>query len=68
LLLRAVRRSKKFPRKSALKVVDFALAGNEENCKYFVDILGLRTLFAAFMKKGAKKGRSGFNELADDGT
>lgn len=59
-------KSKKFPRKSALKVVDFALAGNEENCKYFVDILGLKTLFAAFMKKGAKKGRSGFNELADD--
>lgn len=60
-------RSKKFSRKSALKVVDFALAGHEGNCKYFVEILGLKTLFAAFMKKGKKKNRKGFNELADDG-
>lgn len=58
-------RSKKFARKSALKVVDFALANHEGNCKYFVEILGLKTLFAAFMKKSTKK--KGFAELADEG-
>jgi len=60
-------RSKKLSRKSALKVIDFALSGHPDNCHYFVEILGLKTLFAAFMKKGNKKGRSGFHEFADDG-
>jgi len=59
-------KSKKLSRKSALKVIDFALSGHPDNCHYFVEILGLKTLFAAFMKKGNKKGRSGFHEFADD--
>ncbi len=60
-------RAKKFARKSALRVLDFALSGNEENCRHLVDILGLKTLFAAFMKKGHKKNKRGFDELQDDG-
>lgn len=44
-------RQKKICRKPALKVVDFALTGNAENCEHFVNALGLKTLFAAFMKK-----------------
>lgn len=43
-------------RRSALKVLSFALTRNAPNCKRFVNVLGLKTLFAAFMKKG--KGKS----------
>jgi len=32
-----------------------------------VEALGLKTLFAAFMKKDVKKTRKGFSEEEDDG-
>jgi beta-catenin-like protein 1 len=43
-------RQKKFTRKSAIKALDHALMNNQENCFRFVDALGLKTLFATFMK------------------
>ncbi|KAL6049631.1 Beta-catenin-like protein 1 [Balamuthia mandrillaris] len=60
-------KAKRFCRRPALKVLDYALSGNKANCTRFVSALGLKTLFAAFMKKGAKnKNRKGFNEVEDD--
>jgi len=44
-------KEKKFVRRRALKVLDFALNGNPVNCERFVEILGLKTLFSAFMKR-----------------
>jgi hypothetical protein len=40
-----------FCRKNAIKVIDFCLQSFEEGCEVFVQRLGLKTLFAAFMKK-----------------
>jgi len=59
-------KSKKFCRKSALKVLDYALVNSPRACKQFVDSLGLKTLFSAFMKKGSKKNKKGFDEKKDD--
>jgi len=39
-------------RRMALKTLDFALADMPENCKIFINSLGLSYLFAIFMKKG----------------
>lgn len=50
-------KEKKFCRKSALKVLDFSLQNAAANCANFVRISGLKTLFAAFMKKGAIKNK-----------
>lgn len=48
-------KEKKFARRRALKVLDFALNGNPVNCERWVEILGLKTLFSAFMKKSGSK-------------
>jgi len=61
-----LRRAKKFSRKPALKALDYAL-DDKNNCLRFVEALGLKTLFAAFMKKDVKKARKGFSEEEDDG-
>lgn len=44
-------REKKLSRNGALKVLDFALSGQDgkENCNKFVDILGLRTVSYDFI-------------------
>jgi len=42
-------------RKPALKVLDYALCRYPEACEHFVEILGLKSLFTAFMKKGKEK-------------
>jgi len=65
-LMLLVIKGKKFGRKGALKVLDFALTRNKLGCKQFIDLLGLKTLFAAFMKKGAAKNKKGFSEREDD--
>ena len=51
-LLFFVFREKKLSRRSALKVLDYAMQGVEgaENCTKFIDVLGLRSLFSLFMK------------------
>jgi len=43
-----------FAAKLALKLGDHALRHCPENCQIFVEKLGLKVLFAIFMKKGAK--------------
>ncbi|XP_028392477.1 beta-catenin-like protein 1 [Dendronephthya gigantea] len=45
-------REKKLSRRSALKVLDYAMQGVEgaDNCTKFIDVLGLRSLFSLFMK------------------
>jgi hypothetical protein len=53
-------------------VIDFCLQRDSEACAIFVDRLGLKTLFAAFIKKGStkknsKKNKKGFSEKDDDG-
>jgi beta-catenin-like protein 1 len=65
-------REKKMSRIRAFKVIDHALTGNEsqELAHRFIEILGLKTLFAAFMKKGIKafkKQYSAFSETAEEG-
>jgi len=45
-------REKKMSRRSALKVLDYSMQGQEgaENCQKFIEFLGLRCLFPLFMK------------------
>eukprot|EP01117_Protostelium_nocturnum_P015016 TRINITY_DN5780_c0_g1_i1.p1 TRINITY_DN5780_c0_g1~~TRINITY_DN5780_c0_g1_i1.p1 ORF type:complete len:530 (+),score=240.99 TRINITY_DN5780_c0_g1_i1:181-1590(+) len=59
-------KGKGYCRKSALKALDAALADNESNCFHFVEVLGLKTLFASFMKKSEKKAKKGFDEAKDE--
>lgn len=58
-LMNLMLREKKLSRNGALKVLDYACAGNDgkENCLKFVDILGLRTIFPLFMKTPKNKQR-----------
>jgi len=40
----------------AIKVLDYALTGDTSiYCEYFIEVHGLKSLFAAFMGKGVKK-------------
>jgi beta-catenin-like protein 1 len=57
-------KEKKFVRRRALKVLDYALNGNVTNCERFVEILGLKTLFSVFMKKS--KGVKAHEEKEDE--
>lgn len=43
-------RKRMFCKKSALKVLDYALLHDEKSCQSFVMAFGLKTLFGAFMK------------------
>eukprot|EP01116_Phalansterium_solitarium_P003568 TRINITY_DN14389_c0_g1_i1.p1 TRINITY_DN14389_c0_g1~~TRINITY_DN14389_c0_g1_i1.p1 ORF type:complete len:591 (+),score=197.05 TRINITY_DN14389_c0_g1_i1:45-1775(+) len=68
LMLRLVK-VKGFARAGALRVIDYALARHSDNCRKFVEMLGLKTLFAAFMKvqrSASSKHRKGFDERADN--
>ncbi|CAI4230042.1 unnamed protein product [Auanema sp. JU1783] len=55
-LMNLMLREKKQSRESALKVLDHATTGPDgvDNCNYFVEILGLRTLFPLFMRTPAQ--------------
>jgi len=51
-------KEKKMARTRSIKVLDFAMSAEgegAETCALFVDALGLKTLFPAFMGKGGKK-------------
>uniref|UniRef100_A0A8C2SFL4 Beta-catenin-like protein 1 n=1 Tax=Capra hircus TaxID=9925 RepID=A0A8C2SFL4_CAPHI len=64
-LMNLMLREKKISRSSALKVLDHAMIGPEgtDNChKFFVDILGLRTIFPLFMKSPRKIKKVGTTE------
>lgn len=60
-------RNKRFARKGALKLLDYVIQDDPKNCRRWVQLPALGTLFAAFMKKGSKRHKKGFDELADDG-
>lgn len=53
LMIRMMK-EKVFAATLALKLVDHSLRHCPENCQIFVEKLGLKVLFAIFMKKGAK--------------
>ncbi|XP_046842407.1 beta-catenin-like protein 1 [Xenia sp. Carnegie-2017] len=57
-------REKKLSRRSALKVLDYAMQGVEgaDNCTKFIDVLGLRSLFALFMKPPKSNKKVGSKE------
>ncbi|CAB3988241.1 beta-catenin 1 [Paramuricea clavata] len=57
-------REKKLSRRSALKVLDYAMQGVEgaDNCTKFIDVLGLRSLFAIFMKPPKNNKKIGSKE------
>ncbi|KAH9813372.1 Catenin-beta-like protein [Melampsora americana] len=57
-------KEKKLARNRSLKVLDHALAGEEgvENCQRFVEHLGLKTLFSAFMGKKNSNKNSSFED------
>eukprot|EP00111_Clytia_hemisphaerica_P023855 TCONS_00070297-protein len=54
-------REKKMARPSALKVLAYAMTGQEgaENCHKFVEILGLRSVFPLFMKPPKRNKKTG---------
>lgn len=61
-------------RMRALKVVDHALTGTgkaaESLCRQWIEVLGLKTLFAVFMRKGTKalrKQYKAWSEVEEDG-
>jgi beta-catenin-like protein 1 len=68
-LLQILIKNKKYARKSSLKLLDFCLARDPDNCRRWVELPALGTLFAAFMKKNKsekKKPKKGFSESEDD--
>jgi len=49
-------KEKNMSRMRAIKVLDYALTGDTSiYCEYFIEVHGLKSLFAAFMGKGVKK-------------
>jgi len=54
LMIRMMR-ERMFVSSLALRLLDHAIMGNKENCQIFVEKLGLRSIFAMFMKKQIKK-------------
>ncbi|GJJ07565.1 hypothetical protein Clacol_001768 [Clathrus columnatus] len=62
-------REKKQSRSLAIKVLDHALSGTAgtSNCETFVEALGLKTLFSAFMGK-VQKQKNGATTLANEDT
>eukprot|EP00242_Pyramimonas_sp_CCMP2087_P011677 CAMPEP_0198198424 /NCGR_PEP_ID=MMETSP1445-20131203/1901_1 /TAXON_ID=36898 /ORGANISM="Pyramimonas sp., Strain CCMP2087" /LENGTH=584 /DNA_ID=CAMNT_0043867989 /DNA_START=217 /DNA_END=1968 /DNA_ORIENTATION=+ len=50
-LMLLIMKNKRFARLSALKTLDFALTRCPAGCERFVDVLGLKSAFAAFMGK-----------------
>ncbi|TPX69153.1 hypothetical protein SpCBS45565_g02755 [Spizellomyces sp. 'palustris'] len=60
-------KEKKMSRMRALKVLDHAMLGSDgaSCCNHFVDILGLKTLFPAFMRKGMKKYKKEYKSFSE---
>jgi len=61
-------KEKIFSRKGAVKVLSYALSGDEgeQNANRFVEVLGLKTIFATFMKKGSKSMKKAYKENYSD--
>ncbi|KAF8341535.1 DUF1716-domain-containing protein [Cantharellus anzutake] len=61
-------REKKLSRSRSMKVLDFAMSGpaGSTNCERFVEVLGLKSLFPAFMQKGNSKAKSGMTPTSED--
>lgn len=59
-----LREKKKMCKSSAIKVLNYAMEGSDgvENCLKFVDILGLRVIFAYFMRYPTANKKSGPNK------
>ena len=55
LMIRLIRELN-FSSKLALKVLSYSLTDSPYNCRHFIQSLGLKFLFPAFMKKGIKGG------------
>ncbi|KAJ4498699.1 Catenin-beta-like protein [Lentinula lateritia] len=57
-------------RSKSIKTLDYAMSGpaGTSNCQAFIDALGLKTLFSAFMGKGTKKHKSAALPLASEDT
>jgi beta-catenin-like protein 1 len=55
-----------FSSRLALKVLNYALTESPYNCRHFIDSLGLKFLFPAFLKKGIK-GKNKEEQLSIDG-
>lgn len=55
----------KMSRKSAIKVLNYALCDREgaDNCNKFVEVYGLRSLFPCFMKTPKKSKKTGTNKI-----
>ena len=50
-------------RMRAIKVIDYALTGDTTMfCEYFIEVHGLKSLFAAFMGKGVKKMKKAYSK------
>eukprot|EP00357_Protocruzia_adherens_P001989 CAMPEP_0114992152 /NCGR_PEP_ID=MMETSP0216-20121206/11777_1 /TAXON_ID=223996 /ORGANISM="Protocruzia adherens, Strain Boccale" /LENGTH=543 /DNA_ID=CAMNT_0002355575 /DNA_START=85 /DNA_END=1716 /DNA_ORIENTATION=- len=62
LMIRLMRDQKKY-RHMALKVADFATSHNISGCKRMIEVQGLKTVFAIFMKKGLSKIKGEKKEL-----
>ncbi|KAK9718191.1 hypothetical protein K7432_005655 [Basidiobolus ranarum] len=60
-------KEKVMSRMRALKVLNYATTtvAGADNCKRFVEILGLKTLFSVFMKKGVKKLKKAYKNFSD---
>jgi len=56
-LMLIMMKEKMMSRMRSIKVLDHALSTPDglSNCERFVEIFGLKSLFAAFMRKGLKK-------------
>lgn len=54
-LMIAILRKKKYAKHGALKSIDFALQRCQTSCEKFVDLQGLKALFALFLKRPKKK-------------
>jgi len=64
-LLQIMIKNKTFTRKCALRLLDHILHRDILNCRRFINLPGLGTLFSALMKAPKKK-RVGFDEKDDD--
>lgn len=61
-LMIIIMKQKRLAYGSAMKALDFATTRCSQACERFVDVLGLKTLFAAFMGRIPTKGKHGNNK------
>ncbi|CAG8541164.1 6682_t:CDS:10 [Paraglomus brasilianum] len=66
-LMLIMAKEKMMARMRAMKVLDYAMSTPDGagNCERFVEIFGLKTLFATFMRKGIKKLRKSYKNFSE---